>query len=512
VTHTFTVTVQQNLGDGAGYVAATNGHVVATLTGSNGITAADITIDPSSTCDTTGSGSGNNLSAAGTCTVVFKSLKTGKVTGNATVTIPKAVFGTQNDVVRDTDPATASIGAGTGGSETPAVKTYVDAFITITQVRPQNNMGEEHTFTVTVKKDVGDGAGFVPATNGHVIVTMAGDGVGILNSDIIFDDANTTCEHSFSLPGNPPPSAPNNLDANGQCVVVFTSPKAGTVTGHATVGIPKSEFGTQLASDVVRQTDGVGNNSGDVVKEFLAGSIAWKKVDNAGRLQAGATFTICQTKVFIGGVPTPITCVPFDVVDNSPPDIDPADGQFKVTGLALGEYTVTEKIAPPGYIPDPNPQTVDLLPPPGSANVNIEKAFVNSRPILKITGFGYTNSPLGALKDGILHGQVIYTVNLHNYGTADAVLDSSSLKVTAPASANVVCTGAGVVNNELALTGTIGHSPNNADGGPYTMTCEYNANDGDGVTATLNVNTLTNGLPRAASGSPAVITYTVQGD
>ena len=76
----------------------------------------------------------------------------------------------------------------------------------------------------------------------------------------------------------------------------------------------------------------------------------------------------------------------------------------------------------------------------------------------------------------------------------------------------MVCTGAGVVNNELALTGTIGHGANDADGGPYTMTCEYNAADGDVVKAELNVNTLTNGLSRAASGSPAVITYTVQGD
>src|SRR5262249_47501377 len=162
VTHTFTVTGQQNLGDGAGYVAARQGHVVATLTGSNGITAADITIDPSSTCDTTGSGSGNNLSAGGTCTVVFSSSKAGQVNGDATVTIPKAVFGTAADVVRDTISSTVNIGPGIGGSNTDPVKTFVDANIAMTG-NGTNEVGVTHTFTVTVQQNLGDGAGYVAA-------------------------------------------------------------------------------------------------------------------------------------------------------------------------------------------------------------------------------------------------------------------------------------------------------------------------------------------------------------
>src|SRR5204863_332640 len=118
--HTFTVTVKRNLGDGAGLVAAGGEHVTFSLTNSNG--AAFALNAASSTCDDAGA----NTNAAGQCTIVFTSPSAGKVTGNATAILTVAGL----SLTRDTDPATAAIRTGPGGSG-PAVKTFVDARITI---------------------------------------------------------------------------------------------------------------------------------------------------------------------------------------------------------------------------------------------------------------------------------------------------------------------------------------------------------------------------------------------
>jgi hypothetical protein len=127
---------------------------------------------------------------------------------------------------------------------------------------------------------------------------------------------------------------------------------------------------------------------------------------------------------------------------------------------------------------------------------------VNGRPVLKISGFGYTNvaTPGVSQPDGIFSGTTTYTVNLHNYGTAASNLSSSSLVV----SSNANC---GLGGNTLVLDGM--QIPAGGDSGPITMTCTYNHPSPTAITATLTVNDLTNGLQRAASGSPATITFTV---
>jgi hypothetical protein len=186
-----------------------------------------------------------------------------------------------------------------------------------------------------------------------------------------------------------------------------------------------------------------------------------------------------------------------------------------VSGLQLGRYTVKEFTAPAGYEPDPRTEIVELTPnDPGPPFVNntdktIEQAFVNSRPILKITGFGYTNEATNPASqpDGILKGSTTYTVNLHNYGTAAATLDASSLEV----SSNATC----VPSNSKALTGTLaaedGASTDN-DNLSFTLTCAYDHPSPAAITATLTVKYTTNGLTRTASGSPATITFTVAAD
>ena len=180
-------------------------------------------------------------------------------------------------------------------------------------------------------------------------------------------------------------------------------------------------------------------------------------------------------------------------------DEDAAGGHFLVSGQPLGRYVITETNAPAGYILDPTPQTVDVTP--GHIAGSAANPFVNSRPILKITGFGYTNQATGAVQpDGIFRGSTTYTINLHNYGTAPAILDATSTLVV---SSNATC-GLSNTLNLAPLTIGIG-----ADSAPITFTCTYDHPIPAAITATLTVNTLTNTLVRAASGSPATITFTV---
>ena len=60
------------------------------------------------------------------------------------------------------------------------------------------------------------------------------------------------------------------------------------------------------------------------------------------------------------------------------------------------------------------------------SNQTITFPFVNSRPVLKITGFGYENVPDGVQPYGITKGITTYKVKLHNYGTATATLAAGS--------------------------------------------------------------------------------------
>jgi hypothetical protein len=421
--------------------------------------------------------------AAGTCSVFINTSSAGSVDIHATTTF--SVSGVS---------LTRATGTG-GNNSADANKVYVDAYITIGPEEETNTVGDPHTFTVNVFQDdgraaadpAGDGVdGWAPSPDGTAVAVTLTDSDGA---------ANSVSEDTCADPGT----------VAGECTVTFTSPTAGTVTGHASV--------TFLVGGVslTRETDGNAPNSGDAIKHFVAGSIAWAK-EYAEELQGGATFDLCQTNSYIlpdGGIdPEPLEppiCI--EVVDDvgeagyagNDEDADP--GEFLVTGLALGRYTVTETAAPAGFELDDTVKTVDLVPGATDADLTGEP-FVNSRPVLKITGFGYTNAPDGDQPHGILTGTTTYTVLLHNYGTADADLTNSSLVV----SDNATCVG----GNTLDLSGETVLS--GMDSTEYTLVCSYDNPDPAAISATLTVNYTTNGLERSASGSPATITFTVSAD
>jgi hypothetical protein len=470
--HTFTVHVAKTIG-GAEEPAPDGTIVDVTLTDANGA----VNEISSNTCADPGT-------VGGTCSITFTSDSPGTVTGHA-----EADFDADGIPIHvETD--------GAGQNSGDAVKRFVDAKISITP-DDTNSIGESHTFTVNVQQDDGlpanavggDAAtGFGPAPNGTTPSVTLTDSNGAISTGVV-----DTCGGVGTV--------------SGSCSVTFTSNTAGTVTGHASVTL--SVGGVSL----IRATDGTGNNSDDGVKVFVSGSIAWTKNDNAGQLQGGATFRVCRTHTLNTetGVFADTADVCFDVTDNSAPDTDAADGKFKVTGLVLGRYTVTETVAPPGFEPDPVTRTVEITL--ANPDATIQTAFVNQRPILKITGFGYTNEASGSPTAGVRSGTATYTVNLHNYGGAAAVLSNSSLVITRTGIDGTVTCGANSdpVPFTRTITGTVAAGANLIP--PVTLICNYtNVGDGTQIIAALNVNYTTNGLERAASGSPAMVSFTVQGD
>jgi hypothetical protein len=127
-------------------------------------------------------------------------------------------------------------------------------------------------------------------------------------------------------------------------------------------------------------------------------------------------------------------------------------------------------------------------------------------------GFGYTNEPTGSPTAGVVSGIATYTVDLHNFGLTAATLTNSSLSVDVDGegAGTLTCAGSGVPFS-TPITGTL------AAGGdldpPFTLVCQYsNMADEAVITARLVVKYTINGLERSASGSPAMISFTVQSD
>ena len=240
-----------------------------------------------------------------------------------------------------------------------------------------NGVGESHTFTVTLLKDLDDGAGPVPAAGEHVTVTLAAAG----GAAVQLNAAASSCDDAGA-----------NTNASGQCVMVFTSNTAGTITGTATSTLLLG------GSSVTVSTDGSGDNSAPAVKEFRAGTIRWLKHDGNGLLLGGAVFTVCRTHLWdsdlnggAGGY-TDVADDCSDVTDNvsgtdntsaPPADRDGTAGEFELGGLILGRYTIKEKTPPPGYILDPDTESADLSTT--VTLVTIATAFVDIAPDAFIT-------------------------------------------------------------------------------------------------------------------------------
>ncbi len=485
--HTFTVTVNKQFGSVE--EPADDGTIVSvTLTDANGA----VSEVSSDTCASPGT-------SGGTCSVTFTSNTPGTVTGHASAEVQVG----DTTITVETD--------GTDSNSGDAVKRFVDAFIIIAP-DDVNSVGESHTFTATVKQNDGLGGGFVNAPDGTIVTVTLTDLSGAVSS--VSSDA-------CASPGT----------SGGTCSITFTSNTAGTVTGHASVTL------TIGGVSLTRSTDGTGSNSGDATKQFIAGTLRWTKVDNAEQLQGGATFQVCRTHNFNSATSAfdPITPVCVNVVDDTDGtvgpglDQDPDAGQFLLKDLRLGRYTVQETVPPAGFAADPDTVTVDLTV--SSPNAIIAEAFVDQRPILKITEFGYTNEPTGTPTSGVVSGTTVYTAKMKNFGEATALLDISLtasiqggtlssgtftyVSSTGPAGVSQPSAGSSCVAGCTASWTDVSLAPGAEL--TFVITVQYSGvPDGTVVKAdlasTYTTNVAGDVLTRTASGSPAAITFTVQSD
>ena len=151
---------------------------------------------PSSVTDNCAS-TGTN--AAGQCTVIVTSNVTGTFVANASATF------TVNTV---TITRSTSGNSGPGGSG-PATKVFVDGNITIV-ASAINEVGNAHTFTVTVNGDAGGGAGLQPVAGIFPTVTLTPAPSSVTDN-----------------------CASTGTDAAGQCTVIINSTVAGTFVANA---------------------------------------------------------------------------------------------------------------------------------------------------------------------------------------------------------------------------------------------------------------------------------------
>lgn len=356
-----------------------------------------------------------------------------------------------------------------------------------------NGIGEPHTFTVTLVKDLDDGAGPVPAAGEHVDVTLSAAG----GAAVQLNAAASTCDDVGA-----------NTDSTGQCRMVFTSNTAGTITGTATATLL---LGT---TSLTVSTDGSGDNSAAAVKVFLAGTIRWLKHDGNGQPLGGAVFTLCRTHRWdsdlnggAGGYvdidPDVCSDVSDDVsgTDNlgaPPADRDGTAGEFEVGGLILGQYTITEKTPPPGYILDAHSENADLSK--ATTSVTIATAFVDIAPDAYLT----IGPALDTNSVGDPHTFTAVMTAIPNGGSPVSIPDFTITVTPTPSTpGTTACAPFDAATNSKTCTRTIASNA----AGTFTANASATATVG-GVTLTRDTDPATANIGAGPGGSgPAVKVY-----
>ncbi|MGO3023238.1 MAG: SpaA isopeptide-forming pilin-related protein [Brevibacterium sp.] len=137
----------------------------------------------------------------------------------------------------------------------------------------------------------------------------------------------------------------------------YSLSEAGTPKGYEAsdwVCKPSSGSGT-----VTSDKSSVTLKSGDdvtctITNTAKTGAVTWGKTDESGTALKGSVWTLTGPN---GSAVEVEDCVAASASECRGPDKNPAAGKFSVTDLKWGDYTLTEKKAPAGYILDETPHT-----------------------------------------------------------------------------------------------------------------------------------------------------------
>ena len=249
--HTFTATVEEDLGNGAGFVPVPTGTPVTfSLSGNT----AGATITSTNPTTTTGD--------TATVTVLDASYKTGIVTVNASTTL--AVAGVSPAITRSTGDSDPNDGAN-------ATKTWVDLDIVLSPLTSTNPVNVSHTFTATVEEDLGLGAGFVPVPSGTPVnFTLSNNTAGAV----------ITAATGSGVVGSPATTATAVTIGDIATVTVLDGLNTtGSVTINASTTLA---VGTALPAITRSTGDADPHDSANAVKTWVTGSLSWIKDDGNG--------------------------------------------------------------------------------------------------------------------------------------------------------------------------------------------------------------------------------------
>lgn len=218
--HTFTATVETKIGDGS-WEPSAGTEVQFSITDVHGSGASFV--DGKDTCTTDENGQ---------CSVEITSDSAGtfEVTASATVEVDNA-----NTAILE--------------PEDTATKVYADASIGISPQQATNPVGEEHTFTVSVTADDGNGDDAHPVAGVQPSVSITPGGYQMVSNQC----------------------ADTGTDANGECTFTINSNAAETYTANASVTLDVSTSeGT--VSGISRSTDGDSgpNGTGSAEKTYTS--------------------------------------------------------------------------------------------------------------------------------------------------------------------------------------------------------------------------------------------------
>jgi len=283
VQHTFIVTVEKNTGSG--------------WVGISGNKPA-VSFDPATPGSVTDNCNSTGTDGSGQCSVIVNSTVAGIFTANATSSV------NVNDVIFNL--ATNNIAPNSG----PAVKTYVDANISLTPGVATNSIGDIHTLTAHV--NVNPGTGFVNAPNGTSINVSVVSGPGSLTP------ANGIC---------------TTAGDTGSCTVTLSSLTPGDTVLNASTLVTVGGIPLTRATGDSNAGDGA-----DAVKHWVAGSLEVTKIVNLG-------FVVNPTAIskdFVVTVTGPSYLTGHDITFHLVNGVLQAPASTTLFNLIPGNYTITE--------------------------------------------------------------------------------------------------------------------------------------------------------------------------
>lgn len=260
--HTFTVTVQTSANDGGTWQNVGAGQVVT------GTIVAGVGKPTTQTCTT---------NANGQCALTVNSATAGVTQLQASATVN--VFGL---------PTLVST-SGTSGFTQDAVKTWVDAAISLTPLTAYNEVGDPHVVTATVTTQNGGTPGVAP--NGTVVTfTVSGGpyGAGTVMTATVAGGA-------------------------GQASITINSSSSTVITIHAATDVDVAGL------TLHRETNGVGSNSGNAQKTYVDAAIEVNPPTATNEVNDPhvVTATVTVTNGGVAGVALDGTVVTFTVSGGS---------------------------------------------------------------------------------------------------------------------------------------------------------------------------------------------------